>query len=69
MYDMFTATVYKLTYDMHDNLIAMEDKEDIVIVITDNIGTPPTVFNITEISSKNSNCHHLELCWKVPMRT
>jgi hypothetical protein len=40
-----SRTLYKLTYDMQDNLIAMEDKEDILIVITDNMGTPHTVFN------------------------
>ena len=40
-----SRTLYKLTYDMHDNLIAMEDRENILIVITDNMGTPHTVFN------------------------
>eukprot|EP00092_Neocalanus_flemingeri_P004286 GFUD01004606.1.p1 GENE.GFUD01004606.1~~GFUD01004606.1.p1 ORF type:complete len:1732 (+),score=434.73 GFUD01004606.1:748-5196(+) len=38
-------TLNKLTYDNHDNLIAIEDKEDILIVISDNMGTPQTVFN------------------------
>jgi len=40
-----SRTLYSLTYDRQDNLIAIEDKQDILIVISDNVGTPSTVFN------------------------
>merc|ERR1719250_337472 len=40
-----SRTLYSLTYDGQDNLIAIEDKQDILIVISDNVGTPSTVFN------------------------
>ena len=40
-----SSTLFSLTYDSQDNLIAVEDKEDILIVVTDSMGTPHTVFD------------------------